>query len=672
MAEERRCPMCGRPNPADAEVCRHCGARLTMLGESADQEALQDAFGTAWFAEPEDTSAERRPASEDTAWLRSMFAGSEETEAAEEASLPETERTGEPAWAPPGSDELRARLEDWPAAARSAAEEAAAETPAEPAPRETGPSTDWLPPWAEEEAPAAEAEAAAAAETPAEPAPRETGSSTDWLPPWAEEEAPAAEAEAAAASAAGNAAETGWIPPWLEEESPSPAASTEAEAESEAAPTAAPSTDDLLERIRHTGELALSAEELEALLEAQAEEAPPEPADLLEEELAATEPESPAEETLDRAEVPEWLRQAAPPSTPDDLPTAVDEILQAPADSEDQDAPEALVGLPDILPAARDIAHPRVRSRAPLTLRLTRRQEQRAKWLLELLQAEKQPRRVGAPWQSTRVGWLRFLAGVFLVLAWVLQPHLPGRLGQGPTPHPAWQAAYTALEGLPPQAPVLLVVDASWATAPEMRRIVEPVWQHLQQRQAQVLQVSTVPWGVGLFTPPAEANVPWYSVGFVSGGAVWMAQARQTLPYALGRSVTTWPPPTLPAWQGVNSLAQTALIIVVTDDPEQARLWAEQVAPALGGSSGLVFVLSSQAGPWSEPYFTVPGVRGAVVGVEAALAYGQQIGLDTGATQALWARQQALWLMGWLVMVGLLALAASVRWLSRRRRSKAS
>ncbi len=633
MADERRCPMCGRPNPPDAEVCQHCGARLTFVGAepTAGDEA---AFSTSWFEEPEPEGRERPPSTDDTAWLRGFFATSE-GDATDEEGWEPTEAEGEEAPAPESAP-LDARLHAW---VGSEAEAAADEGEGQPEAAAKGPA-EWVPPW--------------------------LAAGTGDL------EAPQAEAAAEEGEAAREQPETGWLPPWLDQETANLAENIEVPAEFEAqpeapatppAPEAQAAPEEERPAPRQTGELALSVEELEALLgEVEGEPAAP-PEDLLLEEPSPATEEEEAAPDLEQAQVPEWLRQAAPgAAAPPPSASVVDEILSR--GEGDEEAPEALVGIPDVLPAVPNVARPQVRSRAPLTLRLTRRQEQRAQWLQELLREEKQPRDLGAAWRTLRFGWLRALVALALMVVAALVVYTPWGARTTPAPHPAWQAAFQAIEALPPQAPVLVVADASWATVPELRPAVEAVFAHLGRKGVQGVEISTVPWGVGLFPGPEGAT--WHPVGFVPGGVTLMAQLQRALPYALAGG-RPWPPEALTAWRGVQGLPQTALVVVITDNSETARLWVEQAGPALSGSSGLVFVSSSQVEPWLLPYLATPGVRGAVIGVEGALAYRQALGLPTEATQRLWQRYQALWVLGGVLMLVATAGAYGLQRVARRR-----
>jgi hypothetical protein len=72
---ERRCPMCGRPNPAEAEQCQHCGARLTPLAGGGPP-ASGPPSGRSAGGEPENGQD----------WLRRIR---EQSESAGEPEFPE-------------------------------------------------------------------------------------------------------------------------------------------------------------------------------------------------------------------------------------------------------------------------------------------------------------------------------------------------------------------------------------------------------------------------------------------------------------------------------------------------------------------------------------------------------------------------------------------------------
>ncbi len=131
MSTEIRCPMCGKPNPADAEVCQFCGARLRPIRpgeEPKPEDSRASQAAPDWWELPQDDQSEARAqaAEEDLPdWLKELGG---EAEDEEEEELPD--------WLSElGLDELGAPEEPSPTA--EAEPEPAAAAPAEELP-------DWL------------------------------------------------------------------------------------------------------------------------------------------------------------------------------------------------------------------------------------------------------------------------------------------------------------------------------------------------------------------------------------------------------------------------------------------------------------------------------------------------------------------------------------------------
>jgi len=97
---EIRCPMCGKPNSADAEVCRYCEARIKPLwmdspanATSNDEDASFDGFDLPdWLkANSSEPTAKSEQASDGTSqpdWLRGLRADSENSADFEEPVVP--------------------------------------------------------------------------------------------------------------------------------------------------------------------------------------------------------------------------------------------------------------------------------------------------------------------------------------------------------------------------------------------------------------------------------------------------------------------------------------------------------------------------------------------------------------------------------------------------------
>jgi hypothetical protein len=361
-----RCPMCGKSNPADAEVCQFCQARIKPLGASQPPQPPKPEEPGDWLGslreggelgegeaqaegpgEADWQAGEVSPESDEDLlpdWLARQDAGSEEETAgpAEPAQfLPDwLRRDGEE----PGGEGALPAGEERLAGGESAAPYSGvaawlasldAETPgsADQPGASRAELPDWLAGLGDEEAPA-EAEAAPAA-APAEALP-------DWLTSLgAEEETPVpAETEAAPAEA---------LPDWLtslgaEEETP-------ASAEAEAAPAAVPAAalpDWLAELGEETpaeeqpapAETELTAADLPAWLR-DAEEAPapaavgeaPDWLASLRDQDFETEEASPVSEEPAKAEIPDWLAELRDEEAEPQPPAAAEPKAAAPAEA---------------------------------------------------------------------------------------------------------------------------------------------------------------------------------------------------------------------------------------------------------------------------------------------------------------------------------------------------
>jgi hypothetical protein len=119
-----------------------------------------------------------------------------------------------------------------------------------------------------------------------------------------------------------------------------------------------------------------------------------------------------------------------------------------------------------------------------------------------------------------------------------------------------------------------------------------------------------------------QSAVHYTNLGFIPGGAAGLlgfAQApRQILPYSQ-EGFFAWSEEPL---QAVEDLQDFSLVLVVTEDPDTARAWIEQVQPGLGNTP-LLMVLSAQSEPVVRPYYVgnPRQVRGFVAGLVGGAAY---------------------------------------------------
>ncbi len=274
--------------------------------------------------------------------------------------------------------------------------------------------------------------------------------------------------------------------------------------------------------------------------------------------------------------------------------------------------------------------------------------------VVRLFMAEEQP--LAAP--VTRLagrGEALWLPWIFLVLlgavgaAFFLQLTRPGG---APREWPGVNAAYDAINQLPPQSTVTVFWAYDPATAGEMDLVAAPIMQHLRARGAKIEVVSLLPNGpatarrlvaaasaAGGDGSAVEAPPPAVSYEFLPGGAL-------VLPGLAPRAA--------------------ALNVVLAAQAADAQTWLELVAPVQGAP--VVAGVGAGADPILRPYLDSGQLRGLVSGFDGAYSYSQRARLPQ-STAAL--QQQRSQLVGQnvasLVLIGLLVAGNAIALLGGRR-----
>jgi hypothetical protein len=100
---------------------------------------------------------------------------------------------------------------------------------------------------------------------------------------------------------------------------------------------------------------------------------------------------------------------------------------------------------------------------------------------------------------------------------------------------------------------------------------------------------------------------------------------KSVLPYSLD-GINVWASAPLDTISTINDFSA---VIVLTNDPDTARSWIEQVGPVLKmEGTPLLIITSSQAEPLIRPYYEAnpSQVQGMVASLAGGLAYGLSIG----------------------------------------------
>lgn len=340
---------------------------------------------------------------------------------------------------------------------------------------------------------------------------------------------------------------------------------------------------------------------------------------------------------LRAAELPSWLQAMRPVGV---MTSAAD----LPGEPELQQIENAgpLAGLRGALPAEPDVSQVQKPPVYSVKLQVTETQQLQAELLRSLVDSEGQPRVLAGRPAIRSQDLIRVVIAVLLIFPLVFTL-LTGFPQTGlPAPSLEIETVGRMIDSLPPGAPVLLAVDYQPGFSGEMDAVAAPVVRHLLERGVYLALVSTVSTGPvqaehllnqvqssSGALQPLQANT--INLGYIPGGAAGLLafarSPRQALPTNLSGE-RAWESAEL---QAVDSLAEFALVLVATENPDVARYWIEQVQPQLG-MTPLVMLMSAQAEPNIWPYYhaypsQVQGLVGGLAGGAAYLARSGQSGL---------------------------------------------
>ena len=236
--------------------------------------------------------------------------------------------------------------------------------------------------------------------------------------------------------------------------------------------------------------------------------------------------------------------------------------------------------------------------------------------------------------------------------------------------------ASNLIGGVTSGTPVLLAVDYEPGLSGEMDAATGAVLDFLMIKGAFLTVVSTVPTGPvqaeHLIADVNRINAHQYqspgsyvNLGFIPGGPTGLLSFAQDpqgiLPAALNGDEV---------WQagplaGINSLANFALVIVATDNPNTARAWIEQVQPNLVDIP-MIMVISAQAEPIVRPYYeTNPRqIYGLVTGLVGGATFEGSLG-RSGNANNYWVSFRTGMLVAVLLIVLVGGVNVGLAWLSQ-------
>lgn len=668
--ETQRCPMCGRPNPPDLEVCQYCQARLKPL----------------WTEPPEQSSGEIE------AGISRSKAGLEPEEPLlpdwliasrgqiSDAEAPQTEEKGEEAFLLPPeeveidsflgdlfSDEPAEGKEDVPEWLQALRSEKTSEPGSSPL-SESAEQGESLPFWLDLET--GRTEEAHVELTPAE----------EKVPPFAENPFEGIDFDSDLLSLGEDSqAEEGAQPDFQPSVSPFEGIEPLLLEEEEGLPQS-PSAGEESTSLQAEKTAPLPAEGdwmsetppwLEALPgleweegETQREELPPE---FLQ---GVVPPFVEAGEELSEVEFPDWLSQVESSIEPqleaviDTLtPPTMDMLAEQEEkeifDKEDEgthpqgDIPIEVVGplhgLRGVLPAEPLVAEQKKPSKALSELLVTDKQRAQAELFLKLIEEEGKPKPIPASKRAKPHTLWRALIFLALVAAAAIGYVLPPST-LSPAPQELSVGVFDAMQAvsqLPAQAAVLLIVDVEASDFAEMQATTAAMLDQMMIKGAFFVLVSANQNGAlqadrllrevsRLTGHQYQPSLGWVNLGYLPGGATGMQAFAQSLSEVMPTTIDGEA-----AWQSdrlknIRTLSDFNLVVVITEDSTRARQWIEQLKGRVPVAH-LVFAVSAQVEPVLRPYYEANPrqVQSVLSGIRDGAIY------ETQAARRGWAMQ--LW-----------------------------
>jgi len=372
--------------------------------------------------------------------------------------------------------------------------------------------------------------------------------------------------------------------------------------------------------------------------------------DLFEEELpdwltsASSQEVNLPEEDLAQAELPGWVEAMRP-------------VVESAEALEYEDEDEyienygPLAGIPSILPAeAETQLDPDSPSTQKLDLAVTKTQQEYVGMLQQLIAAEGKTKTIQKPAPIATQRMLRWLIALILIITVGGSIIFGGPVEmQGPPPDQNSQLGYVSLYeiigNLETEDPVLLAFDYLPASAGEMNTAAAPVISHLMEQGTYLSLISTKPTGPALgeyFLRSTQSEFDYRSsqqyvnLGYLPGEAAgllsFVRAPKQIIPLAYDGS-NAWGAPPLVA---VERLADFETVLVITDDPNSAKIWIEQVEPYLLNTP-LVMIISAQAEPLVRPYYqsNPQPVDGYAAGIIDSMNY-ERLNSSPGSAHSIW------------------------------------
>ena len=259
---------------------------------------------------------------------------------------------------------------------------------------------------------------------------------------------------------------------------------------------------------------------------------------------------------------------------------------------------------------------------------------------------------------------MRVGIALILLLAIFLPMFSPQALGVTPMLFPPEVVqTYGIIQNLPVDIPVLIAANFEAALAGEITLSSRSLLEHLMERNVPLTLLSTNANGAAIMqneiTRVSQVlgtfalQDSFINLGYLPGGNLGLQALAQNPGGALPFTSDLQPAWQHPVLQNVDNLSDFGAVILLTDNAEIARVWVEQVKPAMGSVPFLV-VVSAQAAPMIQPYYDSGQINAYISGMNGSLAY-EQIRQKPGSATLNFSSYQIS-----LIMVALIVLCGGI------------
>lgn len=321
-------------------------------------------------------------------------------------------------------------------------------------------------------------------------------------------------------------------------------------------------------------------------------------------------PAVPIEDTLSKAEIPEWVMDLKPVELSGDQPKA------APVPEGPEETYGALSGLRGVVAVEPIIAQPRM-AEAPAPIAVSPEQKSQVLLLRQLAQNGHETKTAKAARTERDISsWTRPLFAIILIAVIVLglQGEFPFAL---PTTVPAALTGVDTAVASAADSTVLVAFEYSPAMAGELTPEAETLLAQLEDNGSNIIAVSQFASGVTIADEViAETNVSARNLGYLPGGPVGLRRLGECLSEGVNCDDMFGQP--LPANE-LSELNDVALIIVLTANRENLVGWIEQVGTPTGQE--MVAGVTQSLYPIAAPYFDTDQLQGVINGIPGTAVY---------------------------------------------------